>query len=422
MSSAEMREVVVFLVVAALLTLGAAGQAAVAAAAEEEARAARAFFEQTDRAQLVSLLAACELDASPEEAQCRRARYTQRVIDELSKLRTAPVEQGARTADVVSTSETSYQALFENFVLQGIPFKGVLVSNISDDNAVVSHALSECGQQAAGLSEKDRNAGLPLRDCVNADTLLSTVQVPVAALNSYNIRLRGAEGLGVGGEDLAMHWPSVLPISSSYDLSLDRASPIYCPSGMHMLLWSPSATLYARLFPRGTASHELSPKAGEERPHRLQFQAPEASTIGHLGATETVLRTGEEEYLFVPRSHLVSLAVLEDHTGPASVLQMCYFDASNLNFVRESLAVAAFTLEPQARGILAALHATGFDFNMTRKAPLGSMSVKEHAIYPRSQQQEDGTAGTATPRRGRDRSKGGAGAFRGTFNADAYSV
>lgn len=375
-----------------------------------EARATRAMLDESNSDQLELILSSCKRDISTHgEVQCRRAKYVRGVTDLLTKLRSAPSTPGGATSQVKTSDESAYQVLFENFVLQSIPFKGKLISNFSASTVA---ALSECMQQAASFSNVDLSSGIPVRKCSVAEDLENKIEVPVVALNSYNVRLASSNGLGEGGENFAMHWPALLPLPRDQD-SGSAGTVLSCPSNMHMLLWSPSAVVSARLFHRDTASHGLSPSAGEEHLHRLQFQAPGEEVARRLDALDAVLEAGQGEYLFVPRSHIVSISQREVDAIASHVLQMCFFDASNLNVVRESLALASLTLEPQALGVLATLQGAGnegFDFSMIRKAPEKFLSMNEHAVYPRQQKQDETAA--ASPRRGRDRSKGGANGFR----------
>jgi len=392
---------VVILALALVLT-------AVSADYHAEAMATRAMLEESNVEHIASILSSCKRDISTHgEVQCRRAKYVKGVSDLLTKLRSTPSVPGGPPSQVKTSVETGYQALFENFVMQNIPFKGTLLSNFSESTAT---SLSECMQQAAPFTAVDIFTGIPVRKCSNAEELMKTIEVPVVALNSYNVRLTSTNGLGEGGENFAMHWPALLPLPPHQDEAA-AGTVLSCPSNMHMLLWSPSARISAQLFHRETSSHGLSPAAGEDRLHRLQFQAPGEEVARGLGSVNAVLKAGQSEYLFAPRSHIVSISHDEGDTTASHVLQMCFFDASNLNFVRESLALASLTLEPQALGVLSTLQGAGdvgFDFSMMRKAPEKFLSMDEHAVYPRQQQE----AGAPSPRRGRDRSKGGASGFR----------
>ena len=377
---------------------------------EKEKMATRTLFEQTDQ----------YTHLHQGEAESRRLKYVQRVRDDIQKLKTQHVSYDA-LPKIRADIEESYQSLFENYIVQNVPYKGKLLGNSSTATAMF-RAVSACMQQQQTGKNHPVTEDFPLRDCVNADELRDVVQVPAVAYNSYNVRLGlAAPPEGSGGSssvDMASHWPSLLQVPTSLTIPLSRAAPRSCPADMHMLLWGPSAHLTARLFSRERASHALSPSPGNDLLHNVQFRAPSEQLEG-LSA-DTTLMAGGDDYLFVPHDHLVSLAQHEGHDDapPATVFLMCFFDASNVNFVRESLGVSALILDPLSLEALSLLQSSGagrFDFNMTRKAPGAALSYRVYATYPRGAEGvgDGGDAKSKSKPRGRDRSKGGANNFRG---------
>lgn len=387
---------------------------------EEEKKAAKTLFENIDRKQLSDSLTTCQHTHQHQgEAECRRLKYVKLVDDDLEKLKTprsSLLNDEAPAVPKVRDMEESYQSLFENYVVQNVPFKGKLMGKSS---AVT--AMSEAALRCLETGERHNTGDLPLRDCLNSDDMRTAVQIPTVAYNSYNVRLASAttESSSV---DLASHWPSLLQVPSSLAVPLSRAAPRSCPANMHLLLWGPSAHLTARLFPRDLAAHALSPSPGSDLLHHVQFRAPSDQQEGLY--VDAPLMSGGDDYLFVPHDHLVSLAQQQANDVPAAVFQMCFFDASNVNYVRESLAVAALVLDPPALRALSLLQSGDnglFDFNMTRKAPAAALSYSEYVNYPRGGGEgvQEGsssditTAKSKNKPRGRDRSKGGANNFRG---------
>jgi hypothetical protein len=390
---------------------------------EDEKKATRILFENAEREQLASILSTCQ--ESPQEVvsdECRRADYVKRIDGILAKLQTQPLRlmsDEAAAPPKVRVVDESYQSLFENYVAHSVPFKGKLGVNASAASEIAL-AVSVCAQQTPPSSQHPVTGDFPLRDCANAADLRSVLHIPALAYNSYNVRLASAQtdssSSSGSSVDLVSHWPSFLQVPPPQAEPLSHAAPRSCPANMHLLLWGPSAPLAARLFRRDLAAHALAPTPGEQELHQIQFHAPQQEQT----SDDVSLMADRDEYLFVPHDYLVSLAQLQDDAVPATVFQMCFFDASNVNFVRESLSVAALLLEPQARAVVSLLQSSGpggFDFNMTRKPPSSSISYEEYTTYPREGGAgSDSAAAANKPKskpRGRDRSKGGANNFRG---------
>jgi hypothetical protein len=396
----------------------------------EEKQATRVLFD-SDRNTLNSVLALCKHSSESQNTQeCRRAEYVARVDEQLAKLRSGHVhhlQPGESAVPKVRDIDESYQSIFENYVVKHTPFKGKMSMN-KTTVAAMSEAVSACAmlQQDAPTSPHPVTGDFPLEKCSNILDLKAVVQVPALAANSYNARVpspfsgAGAER-DAGAVDLASHWPSLLHLTEPLALAGPRA----CPLGMHMILWSPSVHVSARIFSLDLHAYMLSPSPGVEELHHVQFRAPSEAEAGV--AAEASLAAGSDEYLFVPRGYLVSVAQREDSPALATVCQMCFFDASNVNFVRESLSISELVLDPQARRVTSLLQPSGgettFDFNMTRQLPDGFISYNEYAEYPRRREEgaatrvgsdEPSSGGNSKPRRGRDRSsKGGASSFRG---------
>ena len=385
---------------------------------DDEKRLVQQLYNNMGKDELTSVITACQHGlAGTDASECRRTEYVKRVKDQIAMLSAVPHSAVHKHVSTVPRVDESYQSLFENYIVENKPYKGILMNNESLFNLMLraGYACTEHHQPwSHALGD------IPLRDCPNINDLRDVVIIPPVAANSYNVRL----DLGSAESDLeaksgfinyATHWPSLISIPSTQDVSLPHASPRSCPANMHMLLWGASEHLTARLFPLDVTAYKLSPTPGSHALHEIHYRAPENENFA--SHVDISLMSDEEDYLFVPHNYGVSLAQLNSNMETSSVFHMCFFDASNINYVREALSTAALVLDSFAARAVSLLHSSGgekFDFSMSRRASESFMTYGNYLTPIKSTTSGgDSLAMSQNKPRNRDRTKGGSSSFRG---------
>jgi hypothetical protein len=180
------------------------------------------------------------------------------------------------------------------------------------------------------------------------------VIIPNIASNNYALKLANISSMSNNEQiDIAKHWPTLVPVTTEKGTTIQQ-----CPLNMHMLLWGVrEETVLARVF-HHTSSYAFSPELGKEGVlHYVSYGGnafPDTNGERDLPSfTDVSLKP--DEYLFVPYNYMSALKLatsspattetesetVHDKYGTHTVLKLCFFDASNLNHVRDALGIEA---------------------------------------------------------------------------------
>jgi hypothetical protein len=273
--------------------------------------------------------------------------------------------------------------------------------------SAISLSLSECAQ-AETMEMNPITKDYPLKSCSSTE-VNKVIPVPKIAYNTYSIRFPSS----LLSEDenpsqdlilnLTDHWPTIVSLEETLTRPVET-----CPLDMHMILWGVTDDLTARIFQSEVSSSYFSPDYGEPIAHYFQYSKngfpSSSSTLSQTlpPYVETIIKAGE--YLFIPNNHLVSLQMMEPGSVPegtipetprTSVLKLCYFDASNVNDVRNALKLESF-LSKSSSNLFKQLNSPStFDFVMVRDPPAETM-VNQFRVYPKFALDTKGLDATAT--------------------------
>lgn len=217
--------------------------------------------------------------------------------------------------------------------------------------------------------------------------IVKNVMIPDILINSFNLRVP-TTSTNSFFVDIRSHWPALLQLQTNTPKNAMR-----CPLGMHMVLWGVQTPISVRVFHEYTSSY-FQPDSGDVL-HYFNFAQHGFGDAKLPPYASTTLGLGE--YMFVPNNYLVSLQVPgKDNDSVASVMQYCYFDASNMNTFRTHLQLEALVSE-HSKSSMKLLSSPSFDVSMEREVT--ALSYPEFIVYPRKADKEDDKSG------GRDRGK-----------------
>jgi hypothetical protein len=210
------------------------------------------------------------------------------------------------------------------------------------------------------------------------DTVGGALSVPPVMYNSYSVRLAPPHGHNPAFVDITSQWPAIVELNGNKPRNVES-----CPHNMHMAVWGASEEIAVRVFDQEHAAHALKPSVGNPVLHYW--------TYGHSGYdkdlntsayADTSLLPGE--FLFVPHTHLVSFKApsADSFDKRPSFMRACFFDGSNLNDVRDALALEGL-LHGATKTISDELRNTHvFDFAMAREVPK-EISLTDYLTFPR---------------------------------------
>lgn len=192
--------------------------------------------------------------------------------------------------------------------------------------------------------------------------------MPSILSNNYLRRISNASfdsaSEGDGSIHYLSHWPSVKVLKAG-----SSSSWYQCPPGLHLSVFgsspSSSSDVRLRVFPPSSL-HHFSPTylVDSHTPlHFLKFTGDGFDTSLPSSDYHEHTFTNSKEYLFIPHDHLVS--VLPSSSVDGHLLLSCFVDASNLNPVREALALAG-EMYPAEGALLEALQPQQIDTSMDK--------------------------------------------------------
>lgn len=282
----------------------------------------------------------------------------------------------------VTNDQTTYSTIYQDYILTKKSFKGKLKSEAtksgSNSAASVSISLSDCVQQDQKMELDAITNDYSLKNC-NSMELNKIIPIPNIAYNSYTVRFKQNEELM---EDLILnltdHWPTILPLDDNELRPIET-----CPLNMHMILWGASDDVIARVFNTEVASSSFSPKFGKSVAHYFEYSRNGYSHSSLPPYAETIIQPGE--YLFIPNNQLVSLQTKGEPDGEKkekSLLKLCFFDASNVNDVRNSLKIESYISRSSADFLKQLNSPSSFDFTMIREPP-ADIVVDQYLVFPK---------------------------------------
>jgi hypothetical protein len=100
-----------------------------------------------------------------------------------------------------SVADESYQSIFENYIVQNVPFKGKLMAGNTSSSVMIAQAVFEWVHQQQQQHESSSSSAtvaasasaayhpitthdFPLRDCANLAAMQSAVHIPTVVFNS----------------------------------------------------------------------------------------------------------------------------------------------------------------------------------------------------------------------------------------------
>lgn len=211
--------------------------------------------------------------------------------------------------------------------------------------------------------------------------------------------------------DTSKYWPTLIPITSK------KGDIQQCPLGMHMVVWGATQPITARVF-HSSGAYVFGPEMGDKVLHYTTYKNNNGFPSNQIELppfTDITLDVGE--FLFVPNNFLVAFKLHDDtldgSTGQYTLLQTCFYDASNVNEVRDALEVEAM-ISPVSRVIYNAISSPSlFSFAMERDPkPLTFALWLEGKGNTKTEDMDDTAKSAPT----RDR------AARSNFKGDVHSV
>jgi hypothetical protein len=277
------------------------------------------------------------------------------------------------------SDQMPYQAIYQDYIINKKSFKGKMKSSEAEaSGSSISISLTDCAQ----AKEMEINAvtnDYSLKNCYGSE-MNKVIPVPNVAYNTYSIRFTNL--LEDSSDDLILnltdHWPTILPLDDSQLRPLET-----CPLDMHMVLWGVTDDLIARVFKTDVSSSSFSPQYGDPIAHYFQYSLNGFTPSSLTPFAETVIQSGE--YLFVPNNHVVSLKPKSNKGSEGkekSVLKMCFFDASNVNEVRQALKVESLVSKASGSFLKQLNSPSSFDFAMVREPPT-ELTVNQFLVYPK---------------------------------------
>lgn len=182
--------------------------------------------------------------------------------------------------------------------------------------------------------------------------------------------------------NLATHWPTIVSLNDN----VSNRNVEECPLDMHMVLWGSSEEITIRLFKSDVSSAYFSPEFGSPVYHYFQYQQNGFTPTNLPLFSETTLQPGE--FLFIPNNYLISLKSTQQAAEKeVNLLKLCYFDASNVNDVRNALQVEALVSQTALQLLKQLNSPTEFDFKMTREPP-NEITVEKYHQFPKEQEKK----------------------------------
>jgi len=330
------------------------------------------FANQAYMEEIPKSIAACISNpAEHSKSFCQEAAYLDEIGEHLSRYSFSAVSSTGKKRRVPKSPEivdisadpkagTSFQYMFENFVLRNKPFRGVMDSALTsaegDNHLAKCVALAGCSRNLVVtpfMNDSSINQFSP--HLVTESKNLSLV-VPKIAANNYLYRVLGRElqqdveaaaktaddGGTLPFAPLVSQWPT------TFQLKRGEApgSVHQCPGTMHMVLWTTSVTskIKVRLFPQALADR-FGLDLGSFPLHSPGFKSDgfpttDAEQANLPSFSEALLDSFQ--YLFIPSNLIVGITLDSESSGSSGtekvqLFRSCFVDASNFNSFRKYL-------------------------------------------------------------------------------------
>ena len=223
----------------------------------------------------------------------------------------------------IGEDEAEYSKLFETYIVPGRPFKGTMTNVITTENIVCDKS-----------SKKIEGAN----DCHDENYLLmcdgiDKVHLPNIVSNNYLVKLNGTNRMIDNPIDVSYQWPTLIKIDDHTPSKIFQ-----CPNKMHQVIWGNNAiSVTVRLMQQNQCNIIVQPISKESHPLHYPIYDKDAFSSDVILPKYIDAELLKGEYIFIPNTFVSSIKVESD----ASLLRLCFVDASNYGKFIESISIPA---------------------------------------------------------------------------------